>query len=172
MQADYREGTQTSTPIFYDDHHQPLSWCGKDVTELSEYDGWAMRRFIEQEAYFYGYACGLQQPVWNPFDSGMLFGEPAKLWGHYYGCGVQDRRNGVEARPTLKQHATAGDFQLWSAILSNLDELARDFETSYKKIGIRKKSSLRGLLQGICGWLNQSDSEFVPVFDEQGWRYI
>lgn len=164
-------GTKTRAPLFFGGQESIPSWSGKDVSALTEYDGWAIRRFIEKEAYRIGYAEGQLLPAWNPFDAEMLFGEPHKLWNHYYLKGREDKSRRAGAVQPEPPEMAATEYAMWPSILSNLEELSNEFELSYKRIGVKKKSALWGLIFGMCGWFNQSD-DFVPVYDEKGWRFI
>jgi hypothetical protein len=164
-------GTKTRAPLFFGNPAGAASWSGKEVSALSEYDGWAMRRFIEKEAYRIGYAEGPLLPAWNPFDPEMLFGEPHKLWNYYYPKGREDKACSIGAAPPQPPVMPASENAMWPNILSTLEELSNEFERSYKRIGVKKKSSLWGLVFGLYGWFNQSE-EFAPVYDEKGWRFI
>ena len=164
-------GTKTHAPRFFGDQHSTPSWSGKEVSAMTEYDGWAMRRFIEKEAYQIGYAEGRLLPAWNPFDPEMLFGEPHKLWNHYYLKGREDKGTQAYAERPEPPAMPDTEYLMWPSILSNLEELSNEFELSYKRIGVKKKSSLWGLIFGMCGWFNQSE-DFAPVYDEKGWRFI
>jgi hypothetical protein len=171
MRYQYEIGTKTHAPLFFGDQGSAPSWSGKEVSSMTEYDGWAMRRFIEQEAYRIGYAEGKLLPARNPFDAEMLFGEPHKLWDHYYLKGREDKSRRVDAVLPAAPAMPATEYVMWPSILSNLEELSNEFELSYKRIGVKKKSSLWGLIFGMCGWFNQSE-DFAPVYDEKGWRFI
>lgn len=164
-------GTKARAPLFFGDQAGSASWNGKEVSAMTEYDGWAMRRFIEQEAYRIGYAEGKLFPAWNPFHADMLFGEPHKLWDHYYLKGRDDRNNRSDAAPPARPEMQETEYVMWPSILANLEALSDEFELSYKRIGVKKKSSLWGLIFGMCGWFNQSE-DFAPVYDEKGWRFI
>ncbi|MDQ9171862.1 hypothetical protein Q8A64_15720 [Oxalobacteraceae bacterium R-40] len=164
-------GTKTRAPLFFGDQSNIVSWSGKDVAAMTEYDGWTMRRFIEKEAYRIGYSEGQLLPAWNPFDPEMLFGEPHKLWDYYYLTGRADKAGCANAVQPEPPAMPAVEYAIWPGILSTLEDLSNEFERSYKRIGVKKKSSLWGLIFGMCGWFNQSD-DFAPVYDEKGWRFI
>lgn len=164
-------GSKTRAPLFVGDQGGVVSWSGKEVSAMTEYDGWAMRRFVEKEAYCIGYSEGERFPAWNPFDPEILFGEPHKLWDYYYLKGRQDKGSSVCAVPPKPPVMPASEYAMWPNILSSLEELSDEFERSYKRIGVKKKSSLWGLVFGLYGWFNQSE-DFAPVYDEKGWRFI
>jgi hypothetical protein len=171
MGNQYEFGTKTRAPLFFGEDSNVASWSGKEVTTMTEYDGWTMRRFIEKEAYRIGYSEAEHVPAWNPFDAEMLFGEPHKLWNYYYLQGREDKAKCAGAVQPDPPAMPVVEYAMWPGILSTLEELSNEFERSYKKIGVKKKSSLWGLIFGMCGWFNQSE-DFVPVYDDKGWRFI
>lgn len=171
MEQQCEFGTKMRAPLFFGSPAGAASWGGKDVTAMSEYDGWAIRRFIEKEAYRIGYSEGKLVPAWNPFHPEMLFGEPHKLWNYYYLQGREDKARSISATLPQSPAMAASEYAMWPNILSTLEELSNEFERSYKRIGVKKKSSLWGLIFGLYGWFNQSE-DFAPVYDEKGWRFI
>lgn len=162
-------GSNTRTPEFCYNHGVDLSWGGKELAELSEHDVWRMRRFIEVEAYRIAYndARNGDTAGWNPFKSGLLFGEPCKLWNHFYQQGQRDFFAGIERGSPEPPLLDELEYDLWPGIVAHLEALADGFEASYRQIGVIRRSNLRDVVQALCGWFNCSVDDFIPVYEEK-----
>lgn len=161
-------GTKTRTPEFHFNHCGSFSWSGKELPELTEYDVWLMRQFIEIEGYRQGYNDGMAhaEAKSNPFHPAFLFGEPHKRWTLFYHIGGEDgtagRQPNIPDSPDMPMH----EHSIWTKVIAELEEVADGFERSYRKLGVEKHSSLRGIAAALCGWFNQSPAaDFFPIYD-------
>lgn len=172
MGAHIVRGTETHAPEFGFNSCPAPEWGGKALADFSEFDGWRMRRFVEEEAYRRGYNDAnndLQADTFNPFHSRFLFGEPRHTWSKLYLFGHSDRRAGAGyfVPNSLDLEVCPVEYSLWPNIVAALKETAEDFEAAYRKLGIEKKSILRGTMAALVGWFNAQEGEFSPILEDE-----
>lgn len=157
-----RGGSRERAPMVWFNHCGAAgAWCEMAVVDMCHEHGFEMRQFTASFAFDQGQRMREGETPWNIFQSGLLFGEPMRLWAQAFDLGMRhpEARLADESEVLTQLgffHRGPIEERIWRSVDEALLCLERGFDQAYARLDLEdRRSQLAGTRQALSGWFSR-----------------